>query len=55
MPEVTLTTRPSLLARSAGKAARVNKMGATRSTSIMSFGRSIHYGCPEPALRPTCT
>src|SRR5918996_837179 len=41
MPEVTLTTIASPLARSAGRAARVSRMGATRSTSTKaSIARS---------------
>ena len=37
--KLVFTTRPSPLGRSAGKAARVSKMGATRSTSIIVHRR----------------
>src|SRR5918996_729732 len=52
MPEVTLTTIASPLARSAGRAARVSRMGATRSTSTMARMSASAVRSSRPALTP---
>jgi hypothetical protein len=52
MPDVTLTTMASPLARSAGSAARVSRIGARRSTvTIASISASVVFSS-RPARTP---
>ena len=50
IPEVTLTTRPSPLARRCRSEARVSRIGATRSTSIIALISGPDVSSRRPVL-----